>query len=111
MIVCLCLRSRLLVDVFVSVHSAEKETEPRAFAADMQQLDFSAWQDKQTERRDDGRAAPGSARAADAHLKMTLEVWEWKLNETYRGHAENLSLICHHADKWCGLCKVYLQVF
>lgn len=38
------------------------------------QFFFSAQEVRQTERRDDGRAVCGSARATDTHLRMTLEL-------------------------------------
>lgn len=60
-------------DVVVGVHTIESEGELRAFAAD-RVVFCSAWQGSQTEREDDGRVVRGSARAADAHLRMTLEV-------------------------------------
>lgn len=74
---------------------------------------FSAWQGRQTKRRDDGRVMRGSARPADAHLRMTLEFWGWRLSEIFRGHKEEVDRTClssHHADKWCGSCKVYFHV-
>lgn len=74
-----CVHTRLTTDVVVSVHVIGMEGKLRAFAAGIQWMCcfaffflFSAWQDRETESRDDGRAACGSA---DAHLKLTSEVW------------------------------------
>lgn len=63
---------------------------------------FSAWQGRQSERRDDGSEVRGSARPADAHLRLTLEFWGWSLSEIFRGHKEERDktcLSCHYADK------------
>lgn len=72
-----CVHTRLTKDVSVSVHMTGIEGKLRAFAAGIQWMCcglffFSAWQDRETESGDDGRAACGSA---DAHLKLTSEVW------------------------------------
>lgn len=83
-----CVHACLCIDVLVDVHTIGEEGELRAFAADILFwcCFFSAWQGRRTERRDDVRAVRGSARATDAHLRMTLEVWGWRLSEIFRGH-------------------------
>lgn len=70
---CVCVHACLCIDVAVGVHTIGNEGEQRA-SATHRLVFLSAWQGRQTERRDDGSAVCGSARAAEAHLRMTLKV-------------------------------------
>lgn len=98
--VCVCVHACLCIDVAVGVHTIGNEGEQRA-SATHRLVFLSAWQGRQTERRDDGSAVRGSARAAEAHLRMTLKVQRWRLSEIFRGHekeGDKTCLSCHFAD-------------
>lgn len=105
-----CVHTRLTTDVVVSVHMIGIEGKLRAFAAGIQWMCwvfflFSAWQDRETESRDDRRAACGSA---DAHLKLTSEGWGWvEFSEDMK--RKEGAYACHMSQccQVCGSCKVY----